>query len=478
MIPFHKTAIVGVIGASLLALSTSALAADTDSSNAALLRLIEQQNAQIEALKQRLGALEAKPATSSVATSDAATTDFDGDDVDQALLDELQAQLASSGSSSGPNWRRGAPLFRSSDNFFSFRPRGRVVFDASTTSGSGFDARNISGTEMRAARLGAEGGMGKMRYKIDVDFADQSTSVKDAWISYGWRSLGMPMEVFVGNKLKDRSIDGSGTLSRQPFMERNAVASVGAAVNGYYGLGVFWKTYGANWHLGLSISGDNLDNAGAADDSIAYSVRAHWNPIKAPQGFAHVGSWYYYEKLGQDVASINNTPRIGQNFNDNLRVSASSIADPTRDEAYGFELGGVYRNFWAFGEYTERRIASKANDRIDRDANSFSAGWLITGEKPGFSSRSGVWGTTRVLRPVTDGGYGAFELAVRYDEYDFRDAPRGGYGERTTLGVNWYLNDWTRLMLNYVDWKTDNKVGSYQGVDDGNSIGLRAQISF
>ena len=58
------------------------------------------------------------------------------------------------------------------------------------------------------------------------------------------------------------------------------------------------------------------------------------------------------------------------------------------------------------------------------------------------------------------------------------DAPRGGKGKSYTLGLNWYLNDWSRLMLNYIHWDTDNKVGSFQGPDTGNSIGMRAQVVF
>ncbi len=120
-------------------------------------------------------------------------------------------------------------------------------------------------------------------------------------------------------------------------------------------------------------------------------------------------------------------------------------------------------------------INSSTVDSVDEKATSVYAGWLITGEKPGFSSRSGVWGATRVLRPVTDGGIGAFELLARYD---FTDAPRGGEGDAWTLGLNWYLNNWSRLMLNYLHWETDNLVGAYQGPDSGNTLGVRAQVVF
>ena len=46
------------------------------------------------------------------------------------------------------------------------------------------------------------------------------------------------------------------------------------------------------------------------------------------------------------------------------------------------------------------------------------------------------------------------------------------------MALNWHLNNIARLSLNYYDWTTDNKVGSYQGEDSGESIALRAQVVF
>lgn len=443
--------------------------------------LVRQQAARIEALEQRLSVLE-QPGATAPADVQLAAAIADTRQEDIATLQAQVAALGAGGGGSGgggnTSWRRGGPELRSGDGFFTMHPRGRIMTDFSSTRGSNFAARNITGTEMRAVRLGAEGTIGDLGYKIDADFADNTVSIKDAYISYESRIGSLPAEYYVGNKLKDRSIDGSTTLVRTPFMERNAVASVGAPDSGYFGLGMQAKVFGNNWHASASITGDDISNPGNATDTVAYSVRAHWNPIKRPSGFVHVGGWYFYEDLGADVTSINKTPRIGQSFNDNLRVSASSIANVTNNHAYGTELGGVFRNFWAFGEYTERTINSRTAVSFDQKATSIYAGWLITGEKPGFTTRSGLWGTTRVLNPVTDGGKGAFELVARYDNYDFTDVARGGEGTSYTVGLNWYLNNWSRLMVNYVRWTTDNKVGAYQGKDSGDSIGVRAQVAF
>ncbi|WP_341918488.1 OprO/OprP family phosphate-selective porin [Hydrocarboniphaga effusa] len=513
-----RMAVLATAVGSPLLLNAGIAAAQDSASNAELLQLLKQQAELIKKLEQRLATLEGQqPASPTAATTATATADETiGDaqsqqaagpapdnatgnatdksmqvraaiaDTQQGLLEAQLAQLSALGNAGGGNggggsgnlrWR-GAPVFRSADGYFTFKPRGRLSLDWSGTDGSRFDARNIYGTEATDLRLGAEGTIGKLGYKLDVTFADNAAGVREAYLSYDTTLFGLPTEYYLGNRLRDRSIEGSGMLAREPFMERNAVAAVGAAYNGYFGLGGYVRTFGNNWHLGASITGDGVDNEGTASDSITYSIRGHVNPIKARQGFVHLGSWYYYETLGDDVATINNAPRIGQSFNDNLRVSSGAIADPTRDEAWGYEVGGVFRNFWSFGEYTKRRIDSDSIDVVERTATSISAGWLITGEKPGFSKRSGIWGSTRVLSPVTSGGWGAWEIAVRFDRYDFRDAPNGGDGRSDTVGLNWYINDWSRLMFNYVNWTTDNRVGSYRGFDAGNSFGFRAQVVF
>ncbi|WP_058833561.1 OprO/OprP family phosphate-selective porin [Luteimonas abyssi] len=487
----------------LLGLATlPAMAADTatETELRELIRLqaeqLRQQSEQLQALNQRLSAIEggaqavaaspAAPATTPGAPAadpvqaqvDAAVADTRQDDL--AILQAQVAQLAAGGGSGGGNtsWRRGGPEFRNSDRSFTFNPRGRVLMDFSSTRGSSFDDRNITGTNMRQVRLGAQGNIGQLGYKVDAEFANNDVSISDAYLRWNTTLGAIPTEFYFGNKLKDRAIDSSTTLTRTPFMERNAVASVGMPASGYFGLGAQMKMIGQNWHTTFGITGDDVGNSGDNSDSLTYSFRGHVNPIKRPAGFLHVGGWYVHEEYGADTNRINRTPRIASRFNDNVRVSASAINEVTGERVWGTELGGTWRNFWGFWEHSETTLKSDDVGDVKQKATSAYAGWLLTGERPGFSARSGVWGTTRVARPVTDGGIGAWELAVRYDDYDFTDARRGGEGDAWTLGVNWYLNNWSRVMLNYVHWTTDNQVGAYQGRDTGNSINLRTQIVF
>ncbi|KAF1016326.1 MAG: Porin P [Stenotrophomonas maltophilia] len=503
MNPLHRAALAAAAGTCLSLAAPQALAAPSTAETELRAQVqqqseqLRQQGALLDALNARLAALEhagatagSVPAVTAQGTAMPVADPFqaqvaaaiaDTRQDDMAILQAQAAQLAATGGGGGGGnvlWRKGGPEFRSSDGQFSFHPRGRVLVDFSSTHGSGFPTRNITGTDLASGRLGAEGQMGALGYKIDADFAGNEISLKDTYLSWDTRLGDLPTEVYIGNKLKDRSLDGGTSGTNTPFMSRNAVASVGAQQSGHYGLGITTKVIGDGWHASLAVTGDDIGNASTASDTIAYLLRAHWNPLRGKDGFVHLGGWYWYEDLGNDVTSINKTSPLALGWNGNVRVSASSIANVTDNHAWGLELGGVYRSVWAFAEHTTRTIESRTVDAVDQKATSVYTGWLITGERPGFSSRSGVWGTTRVLRPVQDGGIGAFELAARYDRYDYLDAARGGEGTAWTVGLNWYLNNWSRLMLNYVHWKTDNKVGNFQGPDSGNTVGVRAQVSF
>ncbi|WP_426702895.1 OprO/OprP family phosphate-selective porin [Rhodanobacter sp. Col0626] len=487
-----------VLGALLLTIAVPGRAAESVS-NAELLKLVRQQATEIKALKQRLGVVEAHESQSGAAAV-AATSPLqrqaveNGEAVQAAVADTradeqalTQARLADGGSRGGSGvttrWGKGhkaGPTFSSDDGFFTFKPDARLVMDFAGTRGSDYDERNITGSQFNSVRLGAEGAMGKLGYHFEVDFAGNKSSLKEAYLSYAARTFGLPSKFYLGSFLKDIGTEGSSEGVTTPFMLRNAAATVGEPVNSYFGLGGEWKIFGPSWHYSLSVSGNSpaASTTGSDTDSIAYLTRAHWNPIKGGDGFMHVGAWYYYEKISNGVTSINNTPAIALDYNGNLAVSASSIADPTQDHGVGYELGGVYRNIWVMSEYAKRTIDSSSTEAVSRHGSSLAAGWMITGEKPGFSSHGGNWQGVHVNDPVTSGGWGAFELACRVDHYDFTNAPRGGKGISYTLGLNWYLNDWSRLMVNYVRWYTDNQVGSYQGPDWGNSLGVRAQVVF
>jgi phosphate-selective porin OprO/OprP len=94
------------------------------------------------------------------------------------------------------------------------------------------------------------------------------------------------------------------------------------------------------------------------------------------------------------------------------------------------------------------------------------ASYYLTGENRQYVTKDGTFGMTRVLDPFLclmgkhclATGPGAWELTARFAYAAFANAnipPSNGLkvGDNEaelTLGVNWYLNDYTRIMFNYV----------------------------
>jgi phosphate-selective porin OprO/OprP len=86
-------------------------------------------------------------------------------------------------------------------------------------------------------------------------------------------------------------------------------------------------------------------------------------------------------------------------------------------------------------------------------------------------------------RPLGGGGAGAFELAIRYDRLDLSDTPvlarAGNRAESLTLGLNWYLNSYAKVLLNWVHFNGTNTpldpVGSRTA---GDAVGTRLHVDF
>ncbi len=80
-------------------------------------------------------------------------------------------------------------------------------------------------------------------------------------------------------------------------------------------------------------------------------------------------------------------------------------------------------------------------------------------------------GGVKVKRPLLQGGFGAIEVAARYEHLRFASAgspqeppsrsPRAatiaGNADRAwTLGVNWYVNRWVKIRFNAINERLDD----------------------
>ena len=111
-------------------------------------------------------------------------------------------------------------------------------------------------------------------------------------------------------------------------------------------------------------------------------------------------------------------------------------------------------------------------------AVSVQTGIFLTGETPNYFAHTGQWATPRILHPMTADGWGGWELAARLDWIDASSLPTGGRAWTATVGVNWYLLSFARIMLNYTHADVTNRTGKYIGSNSGNIIGVRSAVTF
>ncbi|MBD8678263.1 OprO/OprP family phosphate-selective porin [Sphingomonas sp. CFBP 13720] len=490
----------------LIALVTATPALAQTPTPADLAELVRQQAAEIAVLKARLDRIEgstvtaaapALPAPSVAAppvavaqvappvqgTQPRRTVPFAPQLAPPGPADRNVAQAeAARDNPSGltTEWGAGLPVFHSADGVYTFKPRGRILTDVSTTFGSDYAGRNLTTTGMRALRLGLEGGVGThFFYQFEADFSENEVDVVTAFM--GWRNRiapGIDYDVRVGHLFNDRGFEGSTGSDSTPFLERTVVATAIIPQRGFYGLGVmprvFWKT----GHASLTVTGDRVDGSQTVGDGRTVLARAHWNPIKTDDAVLHLGAWGFDEAVSPANTALTRNTVIGGRFNGGLRVSSGTLLGGTGTTGYGLELGGYRGPLWLMAEAGRREARTVANGDFDSKAWSVSGGFFLTGDLPPYNPRLGSFGQPKVKRPTFDGGPGAIELTARYESLDYTDLLTGGEGWAGTIGVNWYLNSFTRFQLNAIHWDTDNRAGAYTGGDAGQTVSGRVAVTF
>ncbi|AQS86110.1 MAG: porin [Acetobacter aceti] len=384
-------------------------------------------------------------------------------------------------------WGRGLPAITTPDGLYSIRIRGRILADYGASFGSDYHNQNVSRTRLRAARLGVEGRAKQLSWVFEADFADNTPTIMSAFATWSMKFGGHLTEFTLGNKFNERGFDGSTGSDATVFLDRDLVANTIVPVKGWYGLGGAFKIFGESWHFVAQISGDDVNSVNSSNnlrDDLTYEARAHWIPYRSKESLIHLGAWGFYEDVkptAQFTQNIRLLARTDDAFS--ARINTTPLANSL---AGGAEFFAIWKTAWLLGEYGARHMQFRRTyDGADMgghagtiQAASLQAGIFLTGETPNYFAHTGQWASPRVLSPVLDGGPGAWEVAMRGDWMDAKDVPSGGNAWVATAGVNWYLVNYARLMLNYSHAHVNNRTSPYPGVTGGNIVGMRAGITF
>jgi phosphate-selective porin OprO and OprP len=399
-------------------------------------------------------------------------------------------------------WKGGPET--SGEDGWSFKPRGRLHYDAGYVSVPGDYAANRNlgfNSRIRRVRLGAEGTMpGGFGYKVEADFASGNVAFGDTFLSYNPKNA--PVNVRIGNFETLNGLEQISSSNNNSFTERAA----------------FNDAFLNSRRLGVAVAWHDKDNVLRAEAGLfaAHSIdssfdndgwigagRLTYSP-KALGGQLHFGATYQQREFasnngGTPSVSVNapSTNQLGRyrarpntQLTDVRFVDTGSFAAKS-DRVMGVELAAIFPGFYFAGEGQWTKVNTyRAGDiatGLDTFANGNSAvtptgdpsffgmyaeaGYFLTGETRGF--KDGIWARTKVLKPLNKKGLGAFQIAARYEYLDLDSSAlkngltnnfttgtsslaalntrlgRGGTQSSYLFGLNWYPIDYLRFMVDY-----------------------------
>ena len=149
----------------------------------------------------------------------------------------------------------------------------------------------------------------------------------------------------------------------------------------------------------------------------------------------------------------------------------------------------VYGPFSLQGEYILSDVDTKFFGDREFDSYYVQASYFLTSEHRPWDTGDSGFGRLNPRRNFRlggeDPGWGAWEVGIRYSAIDLSDGPiRGGEEDNITLGLNWYLNPHSRMLINYTHANIDRDFfggNTYFPLSKGGDVDIlqtRFQVDF
>jgi phosphate-selective porin OprO/OprP len=370
-------------------------------------------------------------------------------------------------------------------------PGGRIFIDTATFSQDPIDKLRWdeqNGIEFRAARIFVEGkGFDVIKYKIEWDFAGRDKArAKDIYIAI--TDLPWLQNVQVGHFKEPFSLDELTSARFITFMERTVGNDV-ITPKRHLGIMAHGATELERATYAIGAFAEKDDDGGVIQDDVmggAVTMRGTWLPwydeATEGRGLIHTGIAYSYRDPFKNTYAMKYRPECHL-----AHEEALTLTDVSNRNMLDLELAMVYGPFSFQSEYYYTSINRTAHADTNAQSAYAYVSYFLTGENRVYDRSRGYF--TRVkpnenfFRVRDEGGNthtgkGAWELKYRYSWFNGYDGDLLGwdYVGDHTFGVNWYLNPYTRCMLEYIHSGINQNAGL--GVGDLDIFQMRAQIDF
>ncbi len=364
--------------------------------------------------------------------------------------------------------RNGVLVFESKNEDYKIWFDSRVQVDGAAFFGENEDYDPIgNGVSIRRARFAIKGQVTKDWYgEVDLDFANGILELKDAYLMYsGVKNL----EFQAGNFKEGFSMESTTTSRYLPFMERPMVVQtfapsrhIGAQVK--TNLNWFMATAGVFFQavedaeIRTNVADNNKDYGRGAGYSVTAKMVAMPFYEDSHKGL-HIGLAGSYRTPKSDMATsefggVRYSTRTATSINRKKYLDTDVIRDVHHDLLYGAELAGYFGGLRMQGEYIGNitylnnpvATVSGETSRLNFSGWYAQAGYLLFGGQQRYNTHDGEF-----TQPSRGRGWGDLELLFRYDYLNLNCAPvYGGSGQNYSAGLNYYVNNNVKIMLNYM----------------------------
>jgi phosphate-selective porin OprO/OprP len=360
-----------------------------------------------------------------------------------------------------------------------FELRGRIEADAVMVAQSRASKALVgdvqNGFGFRRARLGAQGVVGdSARWVAEIDFANGDFRPRDLYV--GVLALPGVRELQVGYFREPFSLEGATSSRFITFLERSPLNQLDPARN--WGVAARWwsDSERLTYAIGAFRDGTGGDGFSGGDGgNWALTTRLTGLPVyetgEGPFRLVHLGGAFshrlpaggavrYAPDPQSNILDVSDSP--ASPFLPTVNIPASG------QQLYNLQGAGVRGPLSLQAEWFATAIQQRGGGPVFFHGFYVDASYFVTGEHRGYDKQGAAFSRVSVRRPLVraDGtpatGFGAVEVAGRFAVADFLSgnlppphsgplaaAPKGVVLYQLTVGVNWYLNDYTRVMANY-----------------------------
>jgi phosphate-selective porin OprO/OprP len=349
-------------------------------------------------------------------------------------------------------WREGL-RFETADKKVKLRIAGRLqndwMFASAETSLEDKLGHLEGGTEFRRARIELSGSLfGNVEFKFDYDLGGGDAEIKDSYV--GLTKIPGLGTFRVGHFKEPFGMDQLTSGSQLTFLERSLADLFSPARNTGFAVMNSTASQRVTWAAGLFADTDNYGERKDNQKDFNLTLRLTALPWyrQDGRGLVHLGAAYSRRSPNDGVLRYRQRPEshLAYYFVDTKPMPADAV------NQFGLEAAVVLETFSLQGEYVGVMVDSPSAGDPAFNSYYVYGTWFLTGESRSYNKPSGVFGrVTPRANWGGEGGFGAWELALRYSHLDLTDGlALGGVLDDYTVALNWYLNPHTKVQFEFV----------------------------